>query len=77
MTRFWDLLEQSVLVQGLVTVALVFAVIYMAVTSREIPEGLFGMALLALGYYFGSKTQLTGKQAAQEVIKQLQAAKEE
>lgn len=72
MATFWRLLEESVITQALVTIALVFAVIYLVVTGQPIPEALFGLASLAMGFYFGSKGALTGAQAAKSVIQQLE-----
>lgn len=59
MSKFWELLEQSVLVQGLVTLLLVTACIYLAIAGKEIPELLSSATMLALGFYFGSKSQQT------------------
>ena len=55
--RFLDLLAQSVIVQGLVTLSLVGAVIYATVTGLVIPDSLQSAMMLALGFYFGSKSQ--------------------
>ncbi len=57
MSKFWDLVGQSVIVQGIVTLSLVFACIYMAVAGQEIPQLISTSTLVALGYYFGSKSQ--------------------
>ena len=57
MTKFWDLVGQSVIVQGVVTMSLVFACIYMAVIGQEIPSLIENATFIALGYYFGSKSQ--------------------
>jgi len=76
MTKFWELLEESVIIQGLVTLGLVGAVIFLVVTEKAIPEALFGLSSLSLGYYFGSKGQLTGRQAAQSVMRQLVTGEE-
>lgn len=59
MERFWDLLGTSVLVQGIVTLALVFTVIFLACTGQPIPELVSNATLIALGFYFGSKSQQT------------------
>ena len=71
MAKFWQLLEDSVITQALTTLALVGAVIYLVIVGQPIPEGLFGLASLAMGFYFGSKGQLTGKQAARAAVQQL------
>lgn len=72
MATFWRLLEESVIVQALVTISLIMAVIYLVVTGQEVPDALLNLSLIALGYYFGSKAQLTGVQAAKSAIQQLE-----
>jgi len=52
---FLSLIERSVIVQGIVTLAVIGADIYLAVTGRPIPELLSQVTLLVLGFYFGSK----------------------
>lgn len=77
MATFWRLLEQSVIVQALVTLALTGSVVYLAVTGQEIPTALLNMSLVSLGYYFGSKAQLSATTAADHVVKQFVKAQEE
>lgn len=76
MSKFWQLLEDSVITQAMVTLALVGAVIYLVVAGQPIPEALFGLTSLALGFYFGSKGALTGKQAAKAAVQQLKESEE-
>jgi len=57
MEKFWDLVAQSVIVQGLVTLSLVGACIYLAIVGQPIPELITNATMLALGFYFGSKSQ--------------------
>jgi hypothetical protein len=52
---FWQLLEDSVIVQAILTLAVWAAVIYMAVTRQVIPDILSVGAATILGYYFGNK----------------------
>ena len=54
-TRLIDLIERSVIVQAIVTLALVFAVIYLAVAQLPIPLLLEQLTLLTLGFYFGAR----------------------
>lgn len=77
MSKFWELLESSVIVQSVVTLILVTAVVYLGVTGKVIPDALLNMAILALGFYFGSKAQLTGRQAADAAIQKLLGSMEE
>lgn len=57
MTKFWQLLQDSVITQALITLILVSTVSYMAATGRDIPELLNLALMLVLGFYFGSKSQ--------------------
>jgi hypothetical protein len=58
MDKFWELLQESVIVQSTVTLALVITICVMFVTGRAVPDLLAQITLLVIGYWFGSKTQL-------------------
>ena len=64
MDKFYQLLAQSVIVQGMVTLALVGSCIYLAVVGEPIPELLTNATMLALGFYFGSKSAQTANALA-------------
>lgn len=55
--RFWDYLAQSIIVQALITVIVVLTLCYMFLAGRDVPESLIGMAMLILGFWFGTKSQ--------------------
>jgi len=55
--KFLELLAQSTIVQGLVTFALVTAVCYLSIMQLQVPDSLNAAMMLALGYYFGTKSQ--------------------
>jgi len=57
MQKFWELLQESVIVQAIITLALVITVCYMVASGQEVPELLSTALMLVLGFYFGSKTQ--------------------
>lgn len=57
MDTFWKLLQESVIVQALITLVLVIAVCYLAVTNQPVPDLLSTSLMLVLGFYFGQKTQ--------------------
>jgi len=66
MQRFWDLLAQSVIVQGVLTVGVTFFVCVLAVKQLPVEKEFWTLLGLAWGFYFGSKAQqqvmfLTGK----------------
>lgn len=57
MQKFWELFQESVIVQAVITLCLVGTACYMVVTGQEIPELLSTLLTLVLGFYFGSKVQ--------------------
>lgn len=57
MEKFWDLLAQSVLVQGLLTLGVTCVVCYLAVIGKETPKELWTLLGMAWGFYFGTKAQ--------------------
>jgi len=71
-TKFWELLEESVIVQACITLILVGVVGYLAATGQEIPDIMGHLASLILGYYFGVKGNLTATKAAQQAVAQLE-----
>jgi hypothetical protein len=58
MDKFWDLFQQSVIVQSLVTLILVGTLCYMFATGAAIPDLLAQVTLLVIGFWFGSKASL-------------------
>jgi hypothetical protein len=57
MQKFWELLEKSVVTQGIITIALIGVVTYLVVAGRAIPEGIMEALFLVLGFYFGGKVE--------------------
>ncbi len=57
-----DLLKQSVLVQAVITLAVIGATLYLVVVGRPVEDWLLQVLWLILGFYFGSKVgYLQGK----------------
>ncbi len=57
MDKFLDLLAQSVIVQGTITVLIIVTMCYLFLTGQPVPEILVTFASLILGYWFGTKNQ--------------------
>jgi len=55
MTKFWELFEQSVIVQSLLTLIVVGAYAYMSAAGIEISEGFNAITISIVGFWFGSK----------------------
>ena len=56
-SQLLDLVERSVIVQGIVMLTLLAAIVFLAVTNQEIPDLITQLALLTFGFYFGSKVE--------------------
>ncbi len=57
MDKFWELMEESVIVQASLSLGLGGAVIYLAVTGQPVPDLLSAMFGTVMGFWFGTKTQ--------------------
>ena len=55
--KLLDLIERSVIVQGLVTLGLIGVAGAMYLQGKPVPEGLIQCVYLVLGFWFGTKTQ--------------------
>jgi len=56
MDKFWQLLEDSVIIQALLTIGVWASVVALIFMGREIPEVLSAGCYTILGFWFGSKT---------------------
>ncbi len=60
-TKLLDLWRGSSLIQGVMALGATGAIIYLAITGREIPELLAGLVMAIVGYYFGTKQSLSAR----------------
>ncbi len=54
---FLDLFQQSVIMQGLLSLLVIGLWGYMVVTGQEIPSELSALVTLVVGFFFGSKVE--------------------
>jgi len=59
MTKFWDLLERSIIVQSLLTLIFAGAVVALAILGRPIPDILTQMTTVIVSFWMGTKVQHT------------------
>jgi len=69
MESFWDLLEKSVIVSGIIAIAITFVLVYMSITGQPIPELVGNAALIIIGFFFGAKTQSNANRLPENQIK--------
>jgi hypothetical protein len=53
--KFWELFEQSIIIQACVTLAFTIAIVYLVVSTKPIPVEVWTAYGLVLGYWFGTK----------------------
>lgn len=56
MDTFVDLLKDSTIVQGVITLACVGVTCYLWATGQPVPQELWTTTGVILGYFFGAKT---------------------
>ena len=61
MRKFWELMEKSIIIQGIVTVIIVCTVCYLVCTGKEVPNELWAWGGIILGGLFGLKAALASK----------------
>lgn len=52
---FLDLLRESIITQALITVSVVGADLYLLLSGQTVPQELWALTTLVVGFYFGSK----------------------
>jgi len=55
--KLLELIRESVIIQGILTLGLVGAAIGMMLQGREVPRDLWSLVVLVVGFYFGSKVE--------------------
>ena len=56
---FWALLERSIIVQSLVTLAIIGVDLYLYATVGALPKGLDALTYIVVSFWMGSKVQHT------------------
>lgn len=70
MTKFWQLLEDSVIIQGVLALGIVGTMLYMLVQQMEIPKELWGLGGMILGSYFTGKGAVQARNLAARLQKE-------
>ena len=69
--RFWDAMSKSIVISGILALAVWGAIIYLAVVQLIIPDGVMAGGALILGFFFGARSgqQTERVQAANEALR--------
>ncbi len=57
METLLQLLRESILIQGTLTLTVVGVALYLMATGQEVPTDLWTLVTLVVGFYFGSKVE--------------------
>ena len=57
MDKFWQLFEESVIIQASIALAMTVTVCTMVLMGKELPDTVVNALMLVLGFYFGSKSE--------------------
>jgi len=57
MRKFWGLVRDSTIVQGLITLGVMGVTCYLWATGQPIPDNLWTADGIILGFFFGAKVQ--------------------
>jgi len=71
MDKFWELMEESVIFQGFITMSLLGIVGYLTCAGMVVPDNINSALMLVLGFYFGSKSQ----QAITKTVKRMESGR--
>jgi hypothetical protein len=53
-----ELLKESTLIQGTVTIGVIAVICVLYLSNREVPQTLVDIVMVIVGFWFGSKTNL-------------------
>lgn len=72
MNKFWDLIERSVIFQGILVVMITATICCLVLQGREVPEVISVAFGGIIAYFFASKTQVGAVRQLEDKIKLLQ-----
>lgn len=68
---FIQLLRESVITQATITILVVGAVVGLVIVGRPVPNEMWNIVSLVVGFYFGGKVQTAAMQAAKRAALEL------
>jgi len=70
MKKFWELFEQSIIVQSLITLLVVGTYVFLVGTGQQINDQLMALLWVIIGFYFGSKVHVSQQQQIKSAVSQ-------
>jgi hypothetical protein len=69
MKKFWELFEQSIITQAVVTLILIATVSTLYIMGKPVPEDLLQITFTVVGFWFGSKVGYSQSSAKAQSLK--------
>lgn len=66
---FWDLMKESVIVQGLVALTCIIGTFALLVAARPVPDYVWVLDATVISYFFGAKSLMSQRQAQIETAR--------
>lgn len=70
MQKFWELIEESVVFQGILLLLVFGTICYLVVTIQEVPKEMWGFAGVIVGFFFGGKAMVAQRKAVESALSQ-------
>lgn len=75
MSKFWQLIEDSVIFQGVLLIMVFGTICYLVVTAQEVPKEMWGFAGVIVGFFFGGKAMVAQRKAVETAIREVSDGK--
>ena len=70
-TTFIELVERSVIFQGLLVLMIAGTYCYMVATSQQVPDALLHLLEVMVGFFFGAKAAVSSTREVREYLRQV------
>ena len=71
MSKFWQLIEDSVIFQGILLLMVFGTICYLVVTVQEVPKEMWGFGGVVIGFFFGGKAMVAQRKAVETAIREV------
>ena len=71
MPKFTELLERSVIFQGVLVIMIAGTYCYMVATGQQVPDALLHLLEVMVGFFFGAKAAVNTTRDVREYLRQL------
>jgi len=74
--KLLELLEESVIVSGMIALGTVSTILYLCIKGAPIPDVLINIGMIVIGFFFGGKVQAAQSKTQQSYVEYASRMKE-